>query len=1059
MARLVNTQTGKFENFTNDDAFHTAIIEGTHYPDPDEVFRAVGPDGLEYEFPGDEFENMVFDGYRRKSDAEQLEDMRLEEAGRRPEIAAVLSALDGGTIGASSLAMEKLGIITPEQRERYRLMNPVASIGGELLGFGGSLFVPFAPAAKIAQFSGKAGQVAAEGFAKVGLPKFAGSLAEVATRGGVFNSALNMIETGEDFLRGKEITVENTFTHGVDSFLLGSAVDLTATGSLKVLGKLFNFLGHQAKGIATKAIGSTPELTDKMLQRPDLVQKAITTNSIAEFQETVNTIGSELAHSVRNGEIPESTALVLLDDIKTKNPLLKEEIGFALDEAKTRVKDAGKELTTTNANAIIGDDVVAKFSQLDQATMQDLKSFSEASFQELENLDRASGGKSPFTKSQILGIIDDEIKGTQTQLSSGEFLELMGDAEKAVEELSKLRNVFEQLENESLSFVDMKKILKDVLGPLYESRTKMDFNPVKNAKLNSIYGKVNALLKPEAGAEYERLVGKTQEIIKARQDVLKMASVRKKEGEQLDQAIRNFFIKTRKGASGEGARRSLSNLERLYEVGGADGLARNSLGISKDVERFYHYYDQAKAGMLKGDPMLDLQEVSAELKQKIDNQLMQGDPLFYKRMISDRVAKAAERMEAARPRLSETQQKILDAAKNPSPETYWIEEQLSQAVSLNQLLRQNSPLLKEMLAELASYDAAVLEDLVWTAQMQKVLNGDLGKMGNFNLLGSLAGGGIGAAAARTPDDIIPSAIKFILFGNVAASIVEYYGPSAFKSMIKKLSEIRGPITPSKVAKVISSISQGTDAVLLSTKYNVLKMLEKYNEEGEETREKTSEQFFRPTTMYVPQRPINNFNGEFEAARDEVMSYMGQVGEINKKMTDENWVSMMLFPDLTNIYLSKIDTVYKFLFDRLPVPYNNFLNEGFVPADEKAKFLRYYNAARYPEDIFKDIANGHISPEQEEFLNVAMPESKQDLIQKIFEKMLEGKRPLMENLILLQQLSGVELTSIDLNDLSSVLQQTEVDSNVQAQNLPRKPTIKLRAGERAETTGQRMEQRA
>ena len=254
---------------------------------------------------------------------------------------------------------------------------------------------------------------------------------------------------------------------------------------------------------------------------------------------------------------------------------------------------------------------------------------------------------------------------------------------------------------------------------------------------------------------------------------------------------------------------------------------------------------------------------------------------------------------------------------------------------------------------------------------------------------ALVGTGIGGPMAG-----MVSAIFSRGLGYAIGAIIDTYGPKITLKLLRRLSEIDGNITASKITKeAVDALPYNEASKKFLYEANKAKeIVDKFNKRMVGKIKKTADSYIkRPIKSGIP---LNRTEKEFDKKtyrelREDVekieaskVLYMDGVEDIND----------VIFPVLPNImenFRQKNIRAAEFIVSKFPKqPLTDIYDEWEPSVYELEKFKKYIEYTYTPSKFFDDMENGYISPEGVETLKKIHPALFDRISESIYEEVMD-----------------------------------------------------------------------
>lgn len=243
---------------------------------------------------------------------------------------------------------------------------------------------------------------------------------------------------------------------------------------------------------------------------------------------------------------------------------------------------------------------------------------------------------------------------------------------------------------------------------------------------------------------------------------------------------------------------------------------------------------------------------------------------------------------------------------------------------------------------------------------------------NVNLWGLMIGGGAGTIGGG----FIGGAI-----GSVIGSMVDYYGPTMAKAVLKGWSKVRGNLTIQKVYKVLNEEIPQVQKAYNDISLETLKSTEDANKAINKKIFNAPSDYIRKTIVPVY---IKGTQPDFEENKEKVESWISAKDEVAENFYQDNDIFWQVAPNTASAYFKTYQRAVDFIDKKVPRGTNDYFNE-YEPSDsEKYRFNKYVSYIENPSAIIDEIRSGSIPQQGVEVLQQVYPNMYGSLVDSFVE---------------------------------------------------------------------------
>ncbi len=210
-------------------------------------------------------------------------------------------------------------------------------------------------------------------------------------------------------------------------------------------------------------------------------------------------------------------------------------------------------------------------------------------------------------------------------------------------------------------------------------------------------------------------------------------------------------------------------------------------------------------------------------------------------------------------------------------------------------------------------------------------------------------------------------------GGVIGGLVDYYGPSIARKILKKASKIKGIIEPHHIQKMMmEEFGEGPNKYILEMNSEALKEIGKTRKEQSRRLIEASRAILDPSTIIKVKSTTDDDELSYQSAKDNADKIIANANNLEAGVFNDNEVVSLIMPETYANYVDTYVRMANFLQSKIPADADNQIDEYVPSRSEEFKFRKYYKYATNPAKALDSIMNGDISPMAIETLRDVYP---------------------------------------------------------------------------------------
>lgn len=324
-------------------------------------------------------------------------------------------------------------------------------------------------------------------------------------------------------------------------------------------------------------------------------------------------------------------------------------------------------------------------------------------------------------------------------------------------------------------------------------------------------------------------------------------------------------------------------------------------------------------------------------------------------------------------------------------------------VKIDRIAKGNPDKIKAAFAEISKLSDTDFVTMLDTLRVNQALESSfLRGSRNVNLYAILTGLGVGSVTGGIG---LGSAI-----GAVGGGIVDAFGPSIARAILKKISQVKKSLTGQTLYKIISDEVPGFKTAANKVHMKATSTIEDAAIEIQDSISRTPTQYFRRSMTPVYIKSNKDEADAYEENAEKVKNWIETQDVILENFYQDNELLYRAAPQTTSAYLKTYQRAIQFLDSKNPRGINDYFDEYEPSNAAKYQFNRYVSYIENPKLVLDDMQKGFIPSDGVEVLRKVYPTIYETVLDQFNNALSEGK---LKGLTLNQRLEIKTKLGLDL----------------------------------------------